>query len=247
MEDQPAMDITATTPAARVLIIDDEPQIRRFVDISLRSQGYATLLAETGLQGLTILASKSADIVILDLGLPDQDGRKVLAELRQWTQLPVIVLTVRSSEEEKVALLDIGANDYMTKPFGVGELMARIRALLRNVISSHDSMLAYDDGSLKVDISRRIVILDGEPVTLTRKEFALLALLVRRPDHLVTQTMLLREMWGPNHADDSHYLRGVVAKLRVKLKEEASAPRYIITEPGVGLRFVSQRRNSKIS
>ena len=247
MEGKPAMDITATTPAARVLIIDDEPQIRRFVDISLRSQGYATLLAETGLQGLTILASKSADIVILDLGLPDQDGRKVLAELRQWTLVPVIVLTVRSSEEEKVALLDTGANDYMTKPFGVEELMARIRALLRNVISRYDSMLAYDDGSLQVDISRRIVILDGDPVALTRKEFALLALLVRRPDHLVTQTMLLREMWGPTHAADSHYLRGIVAKLRGKLKEEASSPKYIITEPGVGLRFVSQRRNMSIS
>lgn len=228
-------------PAARVLVIDDEPQIRKFVDISLRSQGYATLLAETGEQGLALLASKGADVVILDLGLPDRDGRDVLKELRQWSHVPVIVLTVRSGEEEKVALLDAGANDYVTKPFGIEELMARIRASLRNTGTAQALAPVYDDGTLKVDLARHEVHLGGEPVPLTRKEFALLGLLVRQPGRLVTQTQLLREVWGPTHDGDAHYLRILVGKLRHKLGDDAAAPKYIVTEPGVGLRFVSDR------
>jgi len=228
-----------SAPAPRVLVIDDEPQIRKFIDISLRSQGYATVLAETGRQGLTLLASKGADIVVLDLGLPDLDGKDVLEELRQWSRVPVIVLTVRAGEDEKVALLDAGANDYVTKPFGVEELMARIRACLRNANPNRDTLPVYDDGALRIDIARREVHLHEQPVSLTRKEFALLSLLVRQPDRLITQTQLLREMWGPTHAEDAHYLRILVAKLRHKLGDNATAPRYIITEPGVGLRFVS--------
>lgn len=231
----------AATPPPRVLVIDDEPQIRKFIDISLRSQGYATLLAETGQQGLSLLASKGADIVVLDLGLPDRDGRDVLKELRQWSRVPVVVLTVRSGEEEKVALLDAGANDYVTKPFGIGELMARLRAFLRNAAPADAAAPAYDDGHLRIDIARREVRLGGEPVALTRKEFALLAILVQHPDRLITQTQLLREMWGPSHTEDAHYLRVLVAKLRHKLGDAAAAPRYIITEPGVGLKFVSDR------
>ncbi|GAD22079.1 response regulator [Acidovorax sp. MR-S7] len=227
-----------STPAPCVLVIDDEPQIRKFIDISLRSQGYATLLAETGQQGLTLLASKGADIVVLDLGLPDRDGRDVLRELRQWSRVPVIVLTVRSGEEEKVALLDAGANDYVTKPFGVGELMARVRALLRNARLPKDAAQVYDDGVLRVDVAGREVRLHGQPVALTRKEFALLSLLVQQPGRLITQSQLLREMWGPTHEEDAHYLRILVGKLRHKLGDDASSPRYIITEPGVGLRFV---------
>jgi len=227
-----------STPAPCVLVIDDEPQIRKFIDISLRSQGYATLLAETGQQGLTLLASKGADIVVLDLGLPDRDGQDVLRELRQWSRVPVIVLTVRSGEEEKVALLDAGANDYVTKPFGVGELMARVRALLRNASLPKDAAQVYDDGVLRVDVAGREVRLQGQPVALTRKEFALLSLLVQQPGRLITQSQLLREMWGPTHEEDAHYLRILVGKLRHKLGDDASSPRYIITEPGVGLRFV---------
>jgi len=227
-------------PAARVLVIDDEPQIRKFIDISLRSQGYATLLAETGQQGLTLLASQGADIVVLDLGLPDRDGKEVLEELRQWSRVPVIVLTVRSGEEEKVALLDAGANDYVTKPFGIGELMARIRAFLRTAALSGEEGPVYDDGTLCIDLARREVRLRGQAVALTRKEFALLALLARQPGRLVTQTQLLREMWGPTHQEDAHYLRILVGKLRHKLGDDASAPRYIVTEPGVGLRFALQ-------
>jgi two-component system KDP operon response regulator KdpE len=229
------------TPPPRVLVIDDEPQIRKFVDISLRSQGYATLLAETGQQGLSLLASKGADIVVLDLGLPDLDGREVLQELRQWSRVPVIVLTVRSGEEEKVALLDAGANDYVTKPFGIGELLARLRALLRNAVPADPVAPTYDDGNLRIDIARREVHLQGEPVALTRKEFALLSILASHPDRLITQPQLLREMWGPTHTEDAHYLRVLVAKLRQKLGDVAAAPRYIVTEPGVGLKFVSDR------
>lgn len=224
-----------------VLVIDDEPQIRKFVDISLRSQGYATLLAETGQQGLTLLASKGADIVVLDLGLPDMDGRQVLQELRQWSRVPVIVLTVRSGEDEKVALLDAGANDYVTKPFGVEELLARIRALLRNAGGAANAPKVFDDGELHIDLAKREVRLHGKAVALARKEFALLSLLASHPDQLITQTQLLREMWGPSHEDDAHYLRILVGKLRHKLGDDASAPRYIVTEPGVGLKFVSDK------
>ncbi|CAM4252275.1 hypothetical protein KESI111651_10325 [Kerstersia similis] len=233
-------DTTAATQAARVLIIDDEPQIRKFIDISLRSQGYATLLAETGQQGLSLLAGQGADIIILDLGLPDMDGSEVLADLRQWSQVPVIVLTVRSGEQEKVDLLDLGANDYVTKPFGVDELMARIRVLLRMAGGRSEASPVFDDGQLRVDLALREVTLAGEPVALTRKEFTLLSLLLRQPGRLVTQTQLLREVWGPTHEEDAHYLRILVGKLRHKLGDDASAPRYIVTEPGVGLRFLSR-------
>lgn len=233
-----------SVPAPRVLVIDDEPQIRKFVDISLRSQGYATLLAETGEQGLAMLASKGADIVVLDLGLPDRDGKEVLAELRRWSQVPVIVLTVRSGEDEKVALLDAGANDYVTKPFGLEELMARIRAFLRARTLRGEAGPIYDDGTLRVDLAQREVHLLGQPVALTRKEFSLLDMLVRQPGRLVTQAQLLRAVWGPTHEEDVHYLRILVAKLRHKLGDDASAPRYIVTEPGVGLRFVGKERTA---
>ena len=233
---------TPGASSARILVVDDEPQIRKFIDISLRSQGYATLLAGTGREGLTLLASKGADLVVLDLGLPDIDGKDVLKELRQWSRVPVIVLTVRSGEEEKVALLDAGANDYVTKPFGVEELMARIRAFLRTVATGTEDGPIYDDGTLRIDLAQREVAVHGEAVTLSRKEFSLLALLVRQPGRLVTQAQILREMWGPTHEEDTHYLRILVGKLRHKLGDDASAPRYIVTEPGVGLRFVSKEQ-----
>ncbi|MBV7482861.1 response regulator [Bordetella sp. BOR01] len=233
---------TAGMPAARILIIDDEPQIRKFIDISLRSQGYDTLLAATGREGLTLLASKGAELVVLDLGLPDKDGGEVLKELRQWSDVPVIVLTVRSDEREKVALLDAGANDYVTKPFGVDELMARIRAFLRTTGFHQEAGPIHDDGVLRIDLAKREVILEGSPVSLTRKEFALISLLVREPGRLVTQSQILKAIWGPTHVEDAHYLRILVGRLRQKLGDDASAPRYIATEPGVGLRFVVKRQ-----
>lgn len=229
-------------PAARILLIDDEPQILKFVDISLRSQGYATLLARTGQEGLTLLASKGADLVVLDLGLPDKDGVDVLKELRQWSRVPVIVLTVRSDEGEKVALLDAGANDYVTKPFGVEELMARIRAFLRTAGVGEQESPVYDDGTLRIDLARREVFLDGQAVTLSRKEFSLLSLLAGQPGRLITQSQILRQMWGPTHEEDTHYLRILVGKLRHKLGDNALAPCYIVTEPGVGLRFIAKER-----
>lgn len=184
----------ASAPARRVLVIDDEAPIRKFVDIALRAQGHATLQAGTGTEGLALLASRGADLVVLDLGLPDRDGLSVLQELRAWSEVPVIVLTVRDDEQQKVALLDAGANDYVTKPFGIAELMARVRALLRAHAPAGTGAAAYDDGELRVDLAQRQVLLRGETVTLTRKEFALLAALVRQPGRLLTQRQLLRDL-----------------------------------------------------
>lgn len=228
-----------SAPPARVLVIDDEPQIRKFLDISLRAQGYRVALAANGQEGLTALATQGADLVILDLGLPDKDGHEVLKELRQWSQVPVIMLTVRADEAEKVASLDAGANDYVTKPFGIQELMARVRAMLRARATATDAPAIYDDGRLRVDLMLRQVMLDGMPLALSRKEYALLAMLVGHAGRVVTQPQLLRELWGPSHQQDTHYLRILVGKLRQKLGDDASAPRWIATEPGVGLRFIA--------
>jgi len=233
----------ATTPA-RVLVIDDEPQIRRFLDISLRAQGYRVETAATGEAGLQALAMRGADLVILDLGLPDLDGTQVLRDLRQWSQVPVILLTVRADEGEKVIALDAGANDYVTKPFGVQELMARVRALMRWRAASGDAAPVFDDGHLHVDLSRREVSLDGEPIQLARKEYALLALLVQHAGRVVTQPQMLRELWGQHHEHDTHYLRVLVGKLRQKLNDDPTAPRWIATEPGVGLRFIGEKAAS---
>lgn len=229
-----------SAPPARVLVIDDEPQIRKFLDISLRAQGYQVTLAANGEEGLVSLATQGADLVILDIGLPDKDGHEVLGELRQWSQAPVIMLTVRAGEAEKVTALDAGANDYVTKPFGVQELMARVRALLRqHAAEGNETLPVFDDGNLRIDLSRREVHLAGEPVSLTRKEYTLLALLLHHAGRVVTQPQLLKEVWGPTHQHDTHYLRILVGKLRQKLGDEAATPRYIATEPGVGLRFLS--------
>lgn len=228
-----------SAPPARVLVIDDEPQIRKFLDISLRAQGYRVALAANGEDGLIALATQGADLVILDLGLPDKDGHEVLKELREWSQVPVIMLTVRADEAEKVAALDAGANDYVTKPFGIQELMARVRAMLRARATATDAPAIYDDGRLRVDLMQRQVMLDGMPLVLSRKEYALLALLVGHAGRVVTQPQLLRELWGPSHQQDTHYLRILVGKLRQKLGDDASAPRWIATEPGVGLRFIA--------
>jgi two-component system KDP operon response regulator KdpE len=196
-------------------------------------------LAASGEEGLASLATQGADLVVLDIGLPDKDGHEVLGELRQWSQVPVIMLTVRAGEAEKVAALDAGANDYVTKPFGVQELMARVRALLRqHAAEGHETLPVFDDGNLRIDLARREVRLGGEPVPLTRKEYALLALLLQHAGRVVTQPQLLKEVWGPTHQHDTHYLRILVGKLRQKLGDEAATPRYIATEPGVGLRFL---------
>jgi two-component system KDP operon response regulator KdpE len=219
-----------------VLVVDDEPQIRKFLDISLRAQGYATLLAATGHEALERAATRSIDLVVLDLGLPDIEGHDVLRRLREWSAVPVLVLSVRASESEKVRALDAGANDYVTKPFGVEELAARIRVLLRGR-PGETAAPVYDDGRLRIDLARREVTLDGAAVHLTRKEYAIVALLVRHAGRVVTQQQLLRELWGPTHVEDTHYLRIAVGKLRQKLGDDAAAPRWLETEPGVGYRW----------
>jgi two-component system, OmpR family, KDP operon response regulator KdpE len=222
----------------RILVIDDEPQIRKFLEISLRAQGYVVHQAQNGETGLAALATQGADLVILDIGLPDRDGHEVLRELREWSQVPVIMLTVRADESGKVAALDAGANDYVTKPFGVQELMARIRALLRTAgASANHDVSSYELDTLRIDLARREVSVEGRPVGLTRKEFALLALLAHNAGRVITQAHLLREVWGPTHEEDTHYLRILVAKLRQKLGDDAASPRWIVTEPGVGLKL----------
>ena len=233
--------MTAEAPAIpppRVLVVDDEVQIRRFLDISLRAQGYAVSQAANGAEGLQRLAEDGADLVVLDIGLPDMEGHDVLAELRQWSQVPVIMLSVRAGEAEKVRALDNGANDYVTKPFGTQELMARVRALLRTRSTDSEGQVpVFDDGRLHIDLSRRDVRVDGEAIALTRKEYALLALLLRSAGRVVTQPQILQEIWGPTHRHDTHYLRILVGRLRHKLGDSALESRYLFTEPGVGLRF----------
>lgn len=187
-----------TSPVeTRIVIIDDEPQIRKFLDIALRTQKYKTTLCETGYKGLEALATQGADLVILDLGLPDLDGKEVLQELRSWSNVPVIVLSVRADEYEKVALLDAGANDYMTKPFSVQELLARIRVILRNQPIQQEAHV-YDDGYLKVDVMQRLVWIEQQPITLTRKEFQLLTLLMRYQGAAFNTTTALKRTMGAN-------------------------------------------------
>ena len=230
--------MTAAAPC--VLVIDDEAQIRKFLDIGLRAEGYEVVLAANAEEGLAKAATRSPDLVILDIGLPDREGHEVLKELRQWTQVPVLMLSVRDAESEKVRALDAGANDYVTKPFGIQELMARLRALLRNRSGEpQQAAQRYDDGRLCIDLARREVQLDGEALALTRKEYAVLAMLLRHAGRVVTQQQLLREIWGPTHVQDTHYLRIVLGKLRQKLGDDPAEPRWLKTEPGVGYRFLA--------
>jgi two-component system KDP operon response regulator KdpE len=229
--------MSGSSSIATVLVVDDEPQIRRFLDIALRAQGHRVLEAADGAAALATLAALPVDLVVLDLGLPDLDGAELLRELRQRSQVPVIVLSVRSHELEKVKLLDLGANDYVTKPFGVPELMARVRALLRQHATGGEVDAIYDDGDLRIDLARREVSRAGEAITLSRREFALLAVLVRHAGRVVTQPQLVRDIWGNEDGGDAQALRVLLGRLRQRLHDPASDPKYLHTEPGVGLRF----------
>ena len=224
---------------ATILVIDDEPQIRKFLRISLASQGYKVLEAGTGNEGLTQAALNKPDLLVLDLGLPDMDGQDVLSQFREWSTVPVLVLSVRASEGEKVRALDAGANDYVTKPFGIQEFLARIRSLLRQAPESGQVESAVVIGPLNIDLAYRRVSLGDAEVALTRKEYAVLAQLARHPGRVITQQQLLKDIWGPTHVEDTHYLRIVVGHLRQKLGDDPAAPQYIVTEAGVGYRLMN--------
>ncbi|MGA4323846.1 response regulator [Ectopseudomonas hydrolytica] len=227
--------MTSNQPS--ILVIDDEAQIRKFLRISLSAQGYKVIEAGNGTEGLAQAALARPDLVVLDLGLPDMDGKDVLDELREWSQVPVLVLSVRASEGEKVLTLDSGANDYVTKPFAIQEFLARVRVLLRQAGAGGQQEAVVQSGPLRLDFAYRRVSLDGVEIALTRKEYAVLALLARHLGRVVTQQQLLKEVWGPSHVQDSHYLRVVVGHLRQKLGDDPSAPQFIVTEAGIGYRL----------
>jgi two-component system KDP operon response regulator KdpE len=228
-----------TEPAVTIVLIEDEKQIRRFVRTSLETVGMVVHDAETGKQGLIEAATRKPDLVIVDLGLPDTDGLDVIRDLRGWTDMPVIVLSARTREDEKVAALDAGADDYLTKPFGVSELLARIRAHLRrrNHAGASESPLVRF-GEVEIDLGLRRVSRDGVPVHLTPIEYRLLAALVRHAGRVLTHRQLLRDVWGPSHVESSHYLRIYMAHLRQKLERDPAQPEHIVTETGVGYRLV---------
>ncbi|BAU75047.1 DNA-binding response regulator KdpE [Metapseudomonas furukawaii] len=230
-------DLPMTTNQPTILVIDDEAQIRKFLRISLSAQGYRVLEGANGREGLEQAALARPDLVVLDLGLPDMDGQQVLQELREWSQVPVLVLSVRASEGEKVLALDRGANDYVTKPFGIQEFLARVRVLLRQAGPGEQQEASIASGPLRLDFAYRRVTLDGEEVALTRKEYAVLAQLARHLGRVVTQQQLLKDIWGPTHVEDTHYLRVVVGHLRQKLGDDPANPRFIVTEAGVGYRL----------
>ena len=225
-----------------ILIIDDEPQIRHFLVISLKTEGYELLEADNGETGLGLCARYSPDLVILDLGLPDMEGTDVLAGIREWSSIPVIILSVRDREQEKVKALDLGANDYVTKPFGVDELLARVRTQLRlqakKPEADNPASAIFDDGALHIDLAMRKVVVNAVPVRLTPKEFAVLKVLMLASGKIVTQSQLLKDIWGPTHTQDTHYLRILIGRLRQKLGDDPTEQRYIQTEPGVGYRFL---------
>lgn len=222
----------------KILIIDDEPQIRRFLQIGLTAQGYQISESAEGRTGLAMVAELNPDLIILDLGLPDLDGHVVLQKLRDFYHQPIIVLSVRNSEAEIVKALDAGANDYVVKPFGIQELLARIRGLLKAFGPSVESVMFFQDDRVNIDLQERRLQVDGELIKLSRKEFELLKRLINNAGRLITQQQLLREIWGRTHVDDTHYLRIFIARLRTKLGDDPANPRYIETEPGVGYRFL---------
>jgi two-component system KDP operon response regulator KdpE len=223
--------------APRVLVVDDEPQIRRALGVNLRARGYEVDLAETGEEALDLAARHHPDVVVLDLGLPGIGGVEVIQGLRGWSEVPVIVLSVRESESDKVAALDAGADDYVTKPFGMDELLARLRAALRRATpSEEEAVVVTDDFSIDL-AAKRVVTTSGEEIRLTPTEWQMVEVLVRHAGKMVAQKQLLQEVWGPTYGRETNYLRVFMAQIRGKLEPNPSQPRYFITEPGMGYRF----------
>jgi two-component system, OmpR family, KDP operon response regulator KdpE len=221
----------------KILAVDDEPQILRALRASLAARGHEVTTAPNGETALDVLATQPVDLVVLDLGLPGIDGVEVIRRLRTWSEAPVIVLSVRDGQSDKVMALDAGADDYVTKPFAMDELQARMRAVLRRRVPGEPQPAVVKAGPLEVDLARRVVTRDGEPVHLTPTEFALLEQLVSNPGKLLTHSFLLKKVWGEPYGAESHYLRVYVAGLRKKLEPDPASPSLLLTEPGVGYRW----------
>jgi two-component system, OmpR family, KDP operon response regulator KdpE len=229
-------------PEEWVLIVDDEPSIRRFLRVALTSQSYYIIEAASGQEALDKVTADKPDIVILDIGLPDINGIEVTELLRKWTQIPIIILSVRGAESDKIAALDAGADDYLTKPFSVGELLARLRANLRRA-NKKDSEPVFTSGSLKMDLSRRLITVSGLEVQLTPTEYELLRVLVTHAGKVLTHHFLLREVWGAEYGEEYHMLHVNISNLRRKIESDTARPQFIITEPGVGYRLRNERIN----
>jgi two-component system, OmpR family, KDP operon response regulator KdpE len=223
----------------RVLVIEDEPQMQKFLCASLTAEGYRTLEATTGKEGLDLARTHNPDLVLLDLGLPDMDGMDVTKALRGWSAKPIVVISARGQEEDKVRALDLGADDYLTKPFGTGELLARIRVAIRHASrakeESNEPVLKI--GELEIDLDRRRVMANGHDVHLTPNEYKLFAYLMKHAGKVLTHRQLLKEVWGAAYASQTHYLRVYMVQLRHKLEADPARPRYLVTEPGVGYRL----------
>jgi two-component system KDP operon response regulator KdpE len=220
----------------RVLVVDDEHPVRRFLRTSLTAHGYAVFEAEDGQAALRAVVAERPDVVILDLGLPDLDGIEVTRRLREWTHVPILILSVREGESDKIAALDAGADDYLTKPFGTGELLARLRSALRRMIVAAGEPV-FSAGELAVDLSRRVVSVAGREIQLTPTEYDLLRILVTHAGKVLTHRQLLRDVWGPGYDGELHLLRVNVSNLRRKIESDPARPRYLLTEPGVGYRL----------
>lgn len=229
--------MSTNTDQLTALIIDDEVQLRRLVRITLEANGYRVFEAENGRQGLVEAASRRPDIVLLDLGLPDMEGGEVLKQLREWSRVPVVVLSVRDREEDKIAALDNGADDYVTKPFGTGELLARLRVAQRHAQPTPETTV-FRVGDLEMDLTVRVVKLKGKEVKLTATEYSLLRLFVQHAGKVLTHRQILREVWGPNALEQTHYLRVYMAHLREKLEKNPARPELFVTEPGIGYRLL---------
>jgi two-component system KDP operon response regulator KdpE len=226
-----------------ILIIDDESQIRRLLRISLEANNYKVFDAQSGHEGLVSVAMNHPDVILLDLGLPDEDGMAILKKLREWSTIPVIVLTVDDSEQVKVSTLDLGADDYVTKPFNTAELLARIRVAIRHSLKA-DEAPVFTDGDLEVDLSLRQVRIRGVEIKLTATEYSILALFVRNAGRVLTHKYIIREIWSNPYADNAQILRVHVAQLRKKIERNPSIPELLITESGVGYRLNAERRNN---
>ncbi len=227
---------------ARVLVVEDDPGILRALKTNLTRHGFDVETAETGTEALDAYSRRRPDLILLDLGLPDVDGTVVIQEVRARANTPIVVLSVRGAERDKVTALDLGADDYLTKPFGVEELLARVRVALRHAIgAARGTAAVFNTGELEVDIERRRVRVGGEEVHLTPTEYDLLKAFISQPDKVLTDRMLLRAVWGPEYGSEAHYLHVYVARLRRKIEKDPQSPRYLLTEPGVGYRLVTEQ------